>query len=110
MTPIATAPASESAAADESVHPGIEVRSVQLVQCVRTDPDGEKEREQRCGQAVEAHDRRSGDADRDVGQVPHRVGRVQDRPPVAPAAAADRVERRRRLGVALPLNRHVFVL
>ena len=42
--------------------------------------------------------RREAGADHDVAQVPGRVGRVQQRDVVAPAARGERVERRPRLG------------
>ena len=81
---------------------------VQLVEGVRADPDGEGERGDGGAEPVPGDDRRQAAADDDVGQMPGRVGRMQQRHVVPPAAALqrvpgrDRAPRARRRGSCLP--------
>ena len=94
--PIAAAPASETAAADDERgggEEGGERPAVELVEAVRGDADREQERDQRPGQARAVGVLREAGAERDVGEVPGRVRRVQQRDAVAEAAWPQRVER-----------------
>ena len=72
---------------------GAQRAAVQLVECMGRDADGEEEREQRRDEAPAVGVRRERRADDDVREVPRRVRRVKQRPPVAPAARARGVER-----------------
>jgi hypothetical protein len=49
---------------------------MQLVEGVGADPHGQEERGQSRGQAISVDDRRGGRAQRDVAEMPRRVGRV----------------------------------
>ncbi len=98
--PIATAPPrpiAASAAQRAARDGGAQRPAVQLVEAVRGDADGEAERRQRRHQPAAVERRGEGGADRDVRQVPGRVGQVQERDVVAPAAGCERVERGRAL-------------
>ena len=67
---------------------------VQFVERMRGNADGEEEREQRRNQPRAVGARREGGADDHVRQVPRGVRRMQEGPPVAPAArAASGIER-----------------
>ena len=82
---------------------GAQRPAVQLVEAVRGDADREGEGRQRRRPAGRRRGRARRRADRDVGEVPGRVRRVQERHVVAPAAGRERVERGRdRLGGAQP--------
>ncbi len=70
--------------------------SVHLVERVRGDPDGEEEPDDGRGEPETVCVRRERGADDDVREVPGRVRRMQDGPPVAPAPGTRRVERRAR--------------
>ena len=72
---------------------GGERAAVELVEAVRGDADREQERDQRPGQAARRRVLREARAERDVGEVPGGVGRVQQRDAVAEAAGPQRVER-----------------
>ena len=93
-TPRATAPARPG---DGHGHqhrrrdPGLQRAAVQLVERMRGQADGEEERDQRGQQAGKADLRGERGADDHVGQVPGRVRRMQQRPPVPPSARARRV-------------------
>ena len=105
-TPIATAPAIETAASATSTRardPRPQRPPVELVERVRADPDGEEERGERRQEAVPGERGSERGADRDVAQVPGRVRRVEERDVVAPAAGRERVER----GAAC-LSRHAL--
>ena len=73
--------------------PGAKRPSVQLVERVRADAHGEQERERRPAEQAPFQLRRERRADRDIGEVPERVRRVEQRHVVAPAAGRERVER-----------------
>ena len=72
---------------------GGERPAVELVQAMRRDADGERERDQRPGQARAVDVRREAGAERHVREVPRRVREVQERDAVAQAAGPERVER-----------------
>ena len=78
--------------------PCSEWAAVQLVERVRADPDGEKERRERSEQPGGVPLGRKRGADRDVAQVPERVRGVEEGRVVAPAAGGKRVERGPRSG------------
>ena len=67
--------------------------AVELVEAMRGDADGERERDQRPGQARAVDVRREAGAECHVREVPRRVREVQDRDAVAQAAGPERVER-----------------
>ena len=94
--PIATAPASETAASATSVAVGMRVRSGRPFSsssaCAAT-PIASANAASAPEQPAGVELRRERGADRDVGQVPGRVRRVEERDVVAPAARAERVER-----------------
>ena len=100
--PSAIAPASATSATDPQ-HAVADARperpAPQLVQRVRGDAHAQEEPGERQDQVVAGEDDRGHGAERHVRQVPRRVRRVQQRPPVAPAAGRQRVERRA-LGVS----------
>ena len=54
---------------------------------MRAEADGEEERQQRGKEADAVDGRCETSAEDDVGEVPQRVGRVQQDPPVADAPA-----------------------
>src|SRR6266545_1281107 len=64
---------------------------VQLVEGVRTDSDSECERGDNGAEPLPSDDGREAATDDDVGQVPRRVGRMEQRHVVPPAAALERV-------------------
>ena len=68
--------------------------ALQLVERVRSDADREEERGQRDQEPLDLEVRRQGRSDRDVGEMPERVRRMEQRQVVAPAARLQRVERR----------------
>ena len=72
---------------------GAQRAAVELVEGMGGDADGEEEREHRRDEASGVGVWRERRADDDVRQVPRRVRRVQQGPPVAPAAGARGVER-----------------
>ena len=76
------------------VEPRAKRAPVQLVQGVGRDPDGEEESDQGREQAGDMDRRGEAGTDHDIGQVPCRVRRVQDEPPVAPTASASGIEGR----------------
>ena len=65
---------------------------VQLVERVRTETDAEEERPQGGGEPAAVEIWGGGGAERNVAQMPPRVGQMQERHEVAPAARAQRVE------------------
>ena len=69
---------------------GAQRPAVQLVECVGRDADGEEEREQRPDEAYAVGVRCKRRADDDVREVPRRIRRVKQRPPIAPAPRAPR--------------------
>ena len=71
--------------------PGSQRSAAQLVESVRGQPDGQEERQHGGDQTAGLHPRRERGADHRVGQVPGRVRRVQQRPPVPPAPRSRRV-------------------
>lgn len=78
--------------------------AVQLVERVRADADTEEESAECRKEAVEVDGGRRGRTERDVAEMPRRVGRVEQRDGVPPPAGAKRIEggaikpaRRRRL-------------
>jgi len=71
--------------------PGAQRSPVQLVECVSCQTDGEEERQQGGNQPGGVDYRCQACADDDIGKVPSGVGRVEQRPPVAPAARTSRV-------------------
>ena len=95
--PIATAAVSETTAAttsvrlDRCVPNGL---SVQFVQHVRAHAHRQEERRESRRQPPRVQVRSERGPDRDVGQVPRRVGRMEQRHEVPPPARAQRVERR----------------
>ena len=72
---------------------GTERPAVELVEAVRGDADGQEEGHQRPGQAGAVDLLREPRAERDVGEMPGRVGRVQQRDDVSHAAGPQGVER-----------------
>ena len=58
----------------------------QLIESVRTHPDRQEEGGERGEQAIRVDLGRSGRAEGDVAQKPERVGRMEDRDQVSPAA------------------------
>src|SRR5262249_2812600 len=67
--------------------------ALELVQRVSGYAEREEEREERPGQPVQVEVGCECRADGDIGEVPERVRRVQQRHVVPPAAALERVER-----------------
>ena len=67
---------------------------VELVERVRRDPHGQAERGEAPQQAIDVQLRSDRRAEREVAQMPGRVGRVQERQHVPQATAAERVEGR----------------
>ena len=70
---------------------GAQRSPVQLVEGVGTDPDGEGERGDGGAEPFPGDDGRQAAADDDVRQMPGRVGRMEQRHVVPPAAALERV-------------------
>ena len=70
----------------------------ELVERVRRQAHAEEEPEQAQSEPVQVQLRRGRRPERDVGEVPDGVGRVQEGPPVAPTSRCERVERRPVLG------------
>ena len=66
--------------------------TVNLIERMGGDADGEEEGEERGDQAGGVGVRGQAAAEDDVGEMPRRVGRMEDRPPVAPPARPGGVE------------------
>ena len=62
--------------------------SVELVERMRADPEREEERGETPEQSLDGKGRCERCADHDIGQMPERVGRVEQRDVVAPAAGS----------------------
>ena len=80
--------------------------TVQLVERVRGEPDGEKERQQRGHQPRQVDRWCQAGADHDVGQMPCCIGGVEQGPPIAPTAGPSSVEGRPtcRFRLAVPMR------
>ena len=63
---------------------GTERSAVELIEGVGAHADGEQEGEEGCGEPADVEAGSDGGADGDVGEVPERVGRVEEHPPVGP--------------------------
>src|SRR5206468_2920875 len=74
----------------------------ELVERMRTDPEGEREREQRGAEPLPGHDGGDARADDDVREVPGRVREMKERDVVAPASGPQRIEGRPRCHVFVP--------
>ena len=70
---------------------GTERSAPQLVECMRADPHGERERGDDGAEPLPGDLVREAAADHDVRQMPGGVGRMQQRDVVAPAAPLQRV-------------------
>ena len=104
-TPIPTAAAIETTASPQRTRigdPGRERPAAELVQRVRTDAEREREGGERRAEPARKPDRRDRRADDDVAQMPERVGDMEQRHVVAPAARAQGVPRSPRHDASTP--------
>ena len=102
MTPRATAPPIEIRSESDQDAIGdlrLQRMAVELVECVGSDADSEKERSERNEETRRFEVRGETCPDRDIREMPEGVRRMEERHVIAPAARRERVESRTGLGL-----------